>query len=592
MLHTKRFDRSTPPPMAVPFQPPRLCYFISRSNGNIVPLVPADELPYSVRLTGVPRAMKMEQTCGMNHVGAHPFTGQYFKLETDATQHVIDHTSGSKQRFTAPSAVLLRDEQVKPEPTTPSKTEQAFPHQPPISATAMSWRRPDDAASARSQVIIDNILASESRSPARASPTALKVSRTSTSSPSSLSELGDKVYCTHWIRHGECDYTQQGCRYKHEMPDRSTLASIGFRTVPRWWQEKVAVQLGQSAIPTVGPAMKPAEWLKQRRSSQDSQSDDESDIELEVEAESDKESDIAAVLAKERPQPNIAATTDSAAEDGKKTPGLDHEEIQELLDDFVPRARVIKTTETVGKSTRSMSNGDLIDLSPTTTIPCVGNLTALDLSKAHEQPSTKLPLALPKPESKQPTTPPRKVFVPAGESPEFHVADARKHAQTQKAKLESSIDVQQSNKQDTGTQKQSPARPFVILKRPVVKFGLAAFIHAPQAVREQPSRSDCSSAATEPRSTSHKAGNNLPEPKASKSLIGSQSHSRTTEAAKPMARNPEAMDVRPKSPKATRAQCKHNPPSVCRPRRPAASPSKTVDKKSSTGISKAKEAKK
>lgn len=47
-----------------------------------------------------------------------------------------------------------------------------------------------------------------------------------------------KKYCTHWIRTGECDFLQQGCRYKHQMPDRTTLARIGFRSVPRWWQER------------------------------------------------------------------------------------------------------------------------------------------------------------------------------------------------------------------------------------------------------------------------------------------------------------------------------------------------------------------
>jgi hypothetical protein len=589
MLPTKRFDRSTPPPIAIPFQPPRLCYFISRSDGNIVPLVPADELPYSVRLIGVPRAMKMEHTCGMNHVGVHPSTGQYFKLETDAIQQVTDRTSGSKQRFTAP----FRDEQVRPETTNPLKTEQALSPQPPIPATAMSWRRPDDAASARSQIIIDNIVASESRSSARASPTALKVSRTSTSSPSNLSELGDKVYCTHWIRHGECDYTQQGCRYKHEMPDRNTLASIGFRTVPRWWQEKVAVQLGQSAIPTVGPVMKPAEWLKQRRASQDSQSDDESDMEAEVEAGDDKESGIPAVPEEAYLPKHATATTSSKTEDGKGSPTTGYEEVQELLDDFVPRAQVIKTTETVCKSSQSMPDGDLIGLGPTTTISCDGNATTFDLNKSQEQHSIESPvLSLPKPESKQPTTPPRKVFVPAGESPEFHVADARKHAQTQKVKLSSSLDAAHSKAEDAGTKQQSSIRPIAILKRPDAKSGLAASIHAPQAAREQPSRSDRPSAAAKPRLASHRAGDGLTKARPTMPPSGSQTLSRAIETVKSAARKVEADDVRDKSPKATRARSKHTPPSVCRPRRPAVSPPKTVDTKLSAGSTKAKEVKK
>ena len=48
-----------------------------------------------------------------------------------------------------------------------------------------------------------------------------------------------KEYCSYWIRTGECDYTQQGCRYKHEMPDLQVLNSIGFRDYPYWWKQRL-----------------------------------------------------------------------------------------------------------------------------------------------------------------------------------------------------------------------------------------------------------------------------------------------------------------------------------------------------------------
>lgn len=51
--------------------------------------------------------------------------------------------------------------------------------------------------------------------------------------------LGKKEYCSYWLRHGECDYAQQGCIYKHEMPhDRATLERLGLRDLPRWYREK------------------------------------------------------------------------------------------------------------------------------------------------------------------------------------------------------------------------------------------------------------------------------------------------------------------------------------------------------------------
>jgi hypothetical protein len=58
-------------------------------------------------------------------------------------------------------------------------------------------------------------------------------------SPRSPTESDKKEYCTYWIRHGECDYMQQGCRYKHDMPDLMTLRSIGFRIVPEWYRERI-----------------------------------------------------------------------------------------------------------------------------------------------------------------------------------------------------------------------------------------------------------------------------------------------------------------------------------------------------------------
>ncbi len=39
-----------------------------------------------------------------------------------------------------------------------------------------------------------------------------------------------QMYCTHFIRHGRCGYRQQGCKYKHEMPDEETKMNWGFKT--------------------------------------------------------------------------------------------------------------------------------------------------------------------------------------------------------------------------------------------------------------------------------------------------------------------------------------------------------------------------
>lgn len=55
--------------------------------------------------------------------------------------------------------------------------------------------------------------------------------------PTTPGVLGTKVYCTHWMRTGECDFTQQGCMFLHAMPDLDTLELLGFRSYPRWFRE-------------------------------------------------------------------------------------------------------------------------------------------------------------------------------------------------------------------------------------------------------------------------------------------------------------------------------------------------------------------
>jgi len=47
-----------------------------------------------------------------------------------------------------------------------------------------------------------------------------------------------KVYCTFWIESGRCNYMQEGCRLKHEIPrDETTRNKIGMRGIPRWLQD-------------------------------------------------------------------------------------------------------------------------------------------------------------------------------------------------------------------------------------------------------------------------------------------------------------------------------------------------------------------
>lgn len=54
----------------------------------------------------------------------------------------------------------------------------------------------------------------------------------------------DKIYCDKWIHDGTCAFTQQGCKFKHEMPnDKETQEKLGlFHGYPAWWKKLLAEQ--------------------------------------------------------------------------------------------------------------------------------------------------------------------------------------------------------------------------------------------------------------------------------------------------------------------------------------------------------------
>ena len=57
--------------------------------------------------------------------------------------------------------------------------------------------------------------------------------------PTNAAPKKTKIYCDKWIHDGTCAFTQQGCKYKHEMPtDKETQEKLGlFHGYPAWWKK-------------------------------------------------------------------------------------------------------------------------------------------------------------------------------------------------------------------------------------------------------------------------------------------------------------------------------------------------------------------
>ncbi|KAJ4415668.1 hypothetical protein N0V85_002613 [Neurospora sp. IMI 360204] len=61
-----------------------------------------------------------------------------------------------------------------------------------------------------------------------------------------------KIFCDKWVHEGTCAFTQQGCKYKHEMPyDRATQHMLGlFHGLPAWYKRQQAELMRQRQVLT------------------------------------------------------------------------------------------------------------------------------------------------------------------------------------------------------------------------------------------------------------------------------------------------------------------------------------------------------
>ncbi|KAL8794574.1 MAG: hypothetical protein Q9195_002909 [Heterodermia aff. obscurata] len=265
--------------------PPRPQFFVARPDGSLTPMIAVDELPSEIRIVGVPATITPAGTQNMTSLGLKErSTERYEVLSADDSV-----PSKSDQKIAAVTEKEPNLEQagpvkeyIQPLKVEPAKTggnegkmsEQVSANHDqghaavenkanePTSQDVESWRKtvPSDALvnENRPTTTIGSEKGKEKHDEAASAAKnkddeASSAGKTSKSSHDSLANdnlpskaayggmgttgtLGKKVYCTHWIRWGECDYTQQGCLYKHEMPDEAKLQEIGIATYPRWFR--------------------------------------------------------------------------------------------------------------------------------------------------------------------------------------------------------------------------------------------------------------------------------------------------------------------------------------------------------------------
>ncbi|GES60993.1 hypothetical protein ATEIFO6365_0006045400 [Aspergillus terreus] len=194
-------------------------FFCTRPNGTLTPLIAVDDLPSHISIRGVPRILSPNDTHGMTSLGT---------VSPRAQSYVVE---GMPPALTRPSSA------------------NAASHRPrdyDLQASLMRMAA-DESAPASQRMAVNALLQQGiAQNWCVASPSSNGWMVPNNGGGGGSRQGGHyntkKEFCSYWIRHGECDYQQQGCLYKHEMPtDPGTLEKLGLRDIPRWYREKYGI---------------------------------------------------------------------------------------------------------------------------------------------------------------------------------------------------------------------------------------------------------------------------------------------------------------------------------------------------------------
>ncbi|KAF2628598.1 hypothetical protein BU25DRAFT_466336, partial [Macroventuria anomochaeta] len=216
--------------------PPGVRYSILRNNVQ-VPLIPIDQLPFQLQC--LPRSLTPLQSDeeGWKSIGETREPALPLSIRAPADLHPSQSVPPTKTAFLPPDHDARKDLAIK------AQVSQPLIETPPASVapTEQAIHHPTRTSSAGCPASVIDTIASihpeEVQYPAFRRPY-----------PSGIEpDPSKKEYCTHWIRTNSCDYMQQGCRYKHEMPDRNKLEELGFPQIPKWYRDRMAISAGGSS---------------------------------------------------------------------------------------------------------------------------------------------------------------------------------------------------------------------------------------------------------------------------------------------------------------------------------------------------------
>ncbi|KAJ4360388.1 uncharacterized protein N0V89_000950 [Didymosphaeria variabile] len=242
---------STPSPSSTRLDP-KIRYYVHRKHGNtIVPLIPADQLPF--HLKDFPKNLNhrelsqggwkyLEETSEIPFPLALLSPDVQVLFEDKPVQNVdsvvmpvkeapMEKASPKQVAATeTPAKYVSIDEGPAQEAPTKQPTKEAAPNAQKATSTIISGR----PTHGKTNSLTDSMAAIYTNDAHRLGYTK------SSSTLKRTVAAKDKENCRHWVKNGACKWTnnEEGCRYKQEIPSLEKLKEMGISELPGWFREK------------------------------------------------------------------------------------------------------------------------------------------------------------------------------------------------------------------------------------------------------------------------------------------------------------------------------------------------------------------
>jgi hypothetical protein len=255
-------------------------FFVTRQNGAMVPMIAVDELPIHVQLQGVSRNLSSIEVAGMTAVGVVEARHQFYTVENMNNTKPISLVqtpitpcstpiSPTASQAPAPRKASVVDPN-QANDVSPLVQQQRTPLDEPLQPSSGSDQSCNVSDASGSDEPSSRATSPDANAPTtidlKASATTKQVPlewRSNANNPSATGAAvkhnaftdkifpevdwdpemptpGQKIYCAHWLKYGECSFTQTGCLFKHIMPLKlEVLEALGLRDLPDWFRKTV-----------------------------------------------------------------------------------------------------------------------------------------------------------------------------------------------------------------------------------------------------------------------------------------------------------------------------------------------------------------